>query len=53
MGYLREQTGSFEGGLQALAAIGALSTLWLFAVRERKPKVLGVVAETRARARPG
>lgn len=33
MGYLHDQTGSFEGGLRALASIGALSTPLLLTVK--------------------
>lgn len=33
MGYLHDQTGSFEGGLRTLAAIGALGTLLFFVVK--------------------
>jgi MFS family permease len=35
MGYVRQQTGSFEGGLRILAVLSGLSTLLLLLVRER------------------
>lgn len=33
MGYLHDQTGSLEGGLRVLAAIGAVGTLLLLTVK--------------------
>jgi len=38
MGYLHDETGSFEGGLRALAAIGALATLLLLTVRPARQR---------------